>query len=129
MIRGLKRKKEKKSLEMRAISFLFSFAVIFLIFLLLVSNIRIHQRRSELKAQIEIKEQEMNELRLRADYLEGINLTEEDYLIEKMAREQLLLKKEGEEVVVFSFPEEVEEKEEEVISEFIWWNPLTWKIR
>ncbi|MBZ1356456.1 MAG: septum formation initiator family protein [Candidatus Nealsonbacteria bacterium] len=129
MIRGLKRKKEKKSLEMRAISFLFSFAVIFLIFLLLVSNIRIHQRRSELKAQIEIKEQEMNELRLRADYLEGINLTEEDYLIEKMAREQLLLKKEGEEVVVFSFPEEVEEKEKEVISEFIWWNPLTWKIR
>lgn len=110
------------------ISSLFFFTVIFLITLLFVSNIRIHQRRSELKAQIKIKEQEMNDLRVRAEDLEDISLIKEDYLIEKIAREQLLLKREGEEVVVLSFPEEIENKEEDIISETIWWNPLTWKL-
>ncbi len=131
MIKKTRKKKEKSSLEIKVISFLFSSFLVFLIILLIVSNIKIHQRRIYLKSQMEEKEIEIERLMTNLQKLKEAGSIEEDYFIERIAREQLLLKKEGEEVVFFSFPEETEnEKKKEDIPkrEIIWWNPLTWNF-
>ncbi len=98
--------------------------ILFFIITLAISNYKIYKKRDFLKEYISQKEMEVNTLR---DRIEEIPQEEDDFLIEKMAREQLLLKKPGENVVFVTFPKETEEVVEEKREEFKWWNPLTWK--
>jgi len=78
---------------------------------LIISNLRIYQKRRELKAQIERLKEEIQAVEKKNQELRtGIeNISDKEYL-EKVAREKFLLKEEGEEVIVISPPEEQTEE-------------------
>ena len=82
MIKKTRKKKEKSSLEIKVISFLFSSFLVFLIILLIVSNIKIHQRRIYLKSQMEEKEIEIERLMTNLQKLKEAGSIEEDYFID-----------------------------------------------
>jgi len=108
--------------EFRFVSFLFFSVLVFLTVFLAFSNIRMFQRRIDIKNQINDKKEEIAKFSQETKQMEY----PEEYSLERMIRDQLLMRKEGEEVVFVSFPEE--EKEEEYIEqEIIWWNPSTWR--
>ena len=80
-------------------------------------------RRNKLLAQINSLEKELQEAQERNALLkEGILKSGQEEYIEKIAREELNLQKEGEKAVAFVLPEE---KQEEKKKENIW-NPKTW---
>ncbi len=122
------RKKNKKNIKPEFTRALFFLILIFLIVFLAISNVKIFQRRAEIKSQIKEKEEEIVSL-----YEESQEINErdqfDDYSIEKIAREQLMMKREGEKVVFINIEEEPVTETEKEEKEFIWWNPLTWTER
>ena len=67
---------------------------------LIISNWRINQKRTEYQAQIEVLQAELQVLETKRQQLQAqIFQTSEESYLEKEAREQLNLKKPGEEVV------------------------------
>jgi cell division protein FtsB len=67
---------------------------------LVVSNWRINQRKSELISRIESLKEEIQTLEgKRAELLAGIDMSQSEENKEKVAKDQLGLKKPGEEVV------------------------------
>ncbi len=115
-MKNFRKKKNKTSIGDRCISLLFSFAVLFLIIFLIISNFKIYQRRTDLGIQIEEKKEEIEELSEKIKGIEEFEADDfdDDYRLEKIAREQLLLKKEGEEVIFITLPEETEDEKEEI---------------
>ncbi len=125
-MRFSRKQRKKKSFETGIVSLLIYSAAFILIIFLIVSNFRIMERRADIAAQIDRGRAQIYDLKDRLDKEED-DISDE-YRIERIIREQLLMKKEGEEVVFITFPEEeIEEKEEKTL--FLWWNPLTWKER
>ena len=90
-------------------SILLGILAIAVIGFLVISNLRINQRRAELTTRIEAFKKEIQILEEKNQELQSgiIRSGEEDFLEEK-AREQLGLKKPGEEVVVILPPEEIQ---------------------
>ncbi len=126
-MRFSKKEKREKSFSSWLILFLFFSVFFFLVVFLIVSNIRMAQRRAELKVQIKEREDEISRIIRSAE--EGEESYSDEYILEKIARDQFLMKKEGEEVVFINFPEEILYEDEELEKEqFIWWNPLTWRF-
>ena len=121
-------RKKKISQGFPFLSFLFVSFVAFGIIVLAVSNIRIYEKRASLQSHLDEKEVELEMLKERVSQADNLlNGTDDDFMIEKMAREQLLLKKPGEEVVFITFPESNSvELIEDDKKEFRWWNPFTW---
>ena len=116
-------RKKKKLSSWKNIFFSILFKVLFLLVIgfLIVTNLKINQRRAQLtartaslKEEIEILEQKNQELKENISQAGG-----EEYL-EKVARERLGLKAPGEEVVVITGERE-EEKEEVKEEEGTWW--------
>ncbi len=107
-----KNRKNNKSKWHNIICFIFSLIIIFLIVFLIISNLRIYQRRVDLQNQIEKKEIEIKKLSEKIKDIKELNGNsfDDDFQLEKIVREQLLLKKEGEEVVFVTFSEKKEEK-------------------
>ena len=99
---------------------IFSFVIIlllifFVVGFLIISNLRINQRRGELISQIKKLEKEIQELDKKNQELKaGISQISDESYLEETAREKLGLKKPGEEVVVVLPPPESpnENKEE-----------------
>jgi hypothetical protein len=118
-------KKTEKSTGNHFISILFSFVLVFLIVFLIVSNVKVYQRRVDVRIQMQEKEKEVAEFSQEVE----TNDYPEEYSLEKIIREQLLMRKKGEEVVYVSFPETDAIEEEKDKGEFFWWNPLTWKFK
>jgi cell division protein FtsL len=124
-----KGKKNKKSSRWEIISPIFLVLLIILgIAFLVVSNLRISQRRQELISQIakleeEIKAQEKQNAELQA----GVSQVLDQNYLEQEAREKLGLKKPGEEVVLVQQVEteetKTEQKKEETKNP---WNPKNW---
>jgi len=88
---------------------------------LTISNWKMNQRRTELNSQIELLKKELQTLEeknveLKAAIEQGAG---EDYL-EKVAREELNLKKEGEETIVVKKITGREKKEEEEKGKNLW---------
>ncbi len=113
--------KKKKNVKKIISSGLFVIAVLAVIIFLVSTNWKINQRRKELKEKADILKQQVEELEQKNRELKEKKAEAEssDYL-EEAAREQLDLKKPGEEVVVIQ--KEEEEKEEEVQQEEMsWW--------
>ncbi len=128
-MRFSKETKKKKSAEFKLAFVLVLSASLFLVIFLTVSNVRMFQRRADLNAQIREREEEISQL------LEKIKDTKKeededlsDYNLEKIIREQLLMKREGEEVVFItrSQAEISDDETEDEEEKFLWWNPLTW---
>jgi len=92
---------------------------------LVISNWKINQKRAELNSQIESLKKEIQTLEEKKQQLEaGISQTGKEEYLEEAAREQLGLKKPGEEVVTVLPPEKTEE--EKPTKEKTFWNPQTW---
>jgi cell division protein FtsB len=119
-------KRKKDSLATKMIFSFISICVIFAILVIGISNIKIYRKRAELQYQILEKEKELSSLILSRNQTDQeIMDLDDDFLVEKIAREQLLLKKSGEELFIIKYSddngeEEIEEKKA------IWWNPFTW---
>ncbi len=123
------KKKRISSSKFPLLAFLVTLFLMFSIVVLAVSNLRIYERRAALQGHIDEKEMELETLRERIERAKAPDGPDDDFMIEKMAREQLLLKRPGEEVVFITFPETEEiEAEEGDNKESVWWNPLTWTI-
>lgn len=120
-MKNIKKKKRNKPDLSKVLSFVFSLIVVFLIVLMIISNLKIYQRRDDLKSQIARKEIEMEELseKIKSIKESTENEFDDDYHLEKIAREQLLLKKEGEKVIFVTTPEEKKEEKEE-IEKYTW---------
>jgi len=129
MIAKFRKKKKPSSWKNIFFSILFKILFLLVIGFLIVTNLKINQRRAQLtartaslKEEIEILEQKNQELKENISQAGG-----EEYL-EKVAREQLGLKAPGEEVVVITGERE-EEKEEVKEEEGSWWEKIKsiWK--
>jgi len=122
MITRKKKNKKRGSLKnVLACGFLFVFVLVVIIFIF-AANWKINQKRKELTAraeelrvQVAALEQRNKELKENISYVGS-----EDYL-EQVAREQLDMKKPGEEVVVIQKEEEQEQHPEEKMS---WWEKI-----
>jgi cell division protein FtsB len=93
-------KKKKESRESLFFPVLLSVLMLVVVSFLVISNLRINQRRAELEAQKSLLLEQIEELEAKRQELEA-NISQtlsEDYL-EKEARETFNLKKAGEEVV------------------------------
>lgn len=121
----MNRRKKKKTDVLSIAILLVKLCLFFILIILIISNIRIYQRREKIQTHIYEKEARIRELEERdgwADYLKNDN----DFMMEKIAREQLLLKRAGEEVVFIPLSD-TQEKEDKEKEKYYWWNPLGWK--
>lgn len=119
-------KRKKDSLATKMIFSFISICVIFAILVIGISNIKIYRKRAELQYQILEKEKELSSLILSRNQTDQeIMDLDDDFLVEKIAREQLLLKKSGEEVFIIKYSDDNSEEEIEE-KKAIWWNPFTW---
>lgn len=91
---------------------------------LIFSSLKINKKRTELIQRIEILKREIQILEEKNKQLRaGISQAETEDYLEEVAKEQLGLKKPGEEVVAF-IKEKEEKKEEKEEKSF--WNPQSW---
>jgi len=121
-------RKKKNSNKFPLFVFLITLFIIFSIVVLAVANIRIYEKRASLQSYIYEKKTELDILKERINQGNIPDGAENDLIIEKIAREQLLLKRPGEEVVFIIPPESAPEVVKENKKEFKWWNPFTWTI-
>ncbi|MDP2909616.1 MAG: septum formation initiator family protein [bacterium] len=112
-------KKKENSFKNLVLSLLFGVFAVAVIALLISTNWQIYKKRagldpkiSQMKAEAELLEQKNIELNENLAYIQS-----EEYL-EKVAREQLDLKKEGEEVIVIQKEDAPEKSKEKNNS---WW--------
>jgi cell division protein FtsB len=94
-------------------SLLFGFLILSIIAFLIFSNINLAERRAELIERIEVLRKEIQVLKEENQKIQaGIKRAEQKDFLEEKAREELGLKKPGEEVVIIS---PIEPKVEESI--------------
>jgi cell division protein FtsB len=101
-----------------------SILVFIIVSFLIASNFRINQRRTDLKDQLQVLQNQYQSLLQQKEELESqtSQASGQDYL-EKEARENFNLKKPGEEVVTV-LP--LEEGGDKTTEQRVWWNPFTW---
>jgi len=123
MIAKFKRQKKRKFREEIIFQILFSILTLALIGFLIISNLKINQKKAKLIEEIEKLEKEIQTLEEKNQKLKaGISETEKESHWEEIAREQGYIR-EGENPVVVLPPkeEEIEKGEEKNI-----WNPRFW---
>lgn len=126
MIAKFKKKKRQSKPSLISAVFL-GVLVLVVIGFLVVSNLRINQRRSVLTSQLEDLRQQLQVLQERKAYLEGkISESAHQDFLEKEGRERFNLKKPGEEVVTILPPEE---KGEETEKEKGFWEKILGKLK
>ena len=90
---------------------------------LIFSNIKINQKKDKIDIQLAALEKEISNLQEKNKELkEGISSVGDESYIEKIARQDMGLQKEGEKVVSFITPSEQEETKEKQSS----WGPGDW---
>lgn len=95
---------------------------------LVISNLKINQKRAQFRSQIEALKKELQILEEKNQKLKaGISESQSETYLEKKARESLGLKKPGEEVVVVLPPKEEENKENKEKKNF--WQKLLDPVR
>ncbi len=110
-----KNKKEKKVL----VNLIFIFFLVISVFLI-YKNIEIYKQQKRVAPRIDHLKARIIELEEEKDFLEkGISEKQKEFFIEREARDNLNLQREGEKAVAFIFPEIEEEEEEE--EEKSWW--------
>jgi len=108
------RKKQKEKISLA--NFFIRVGAIFIICILLflvITDIKIYQKRKKLQTEIAKYEQQIKEIKLRnAELEERVENSDNPDYIEKIAREEQDMQKSGESVVSFIMPEEKQEIEE-----------------
>jgi len=121
MIAKFRKKRKKSSWKNIFFSMFFVMLFVLIIGFLVITNLKIKQRREELSARIAALKQEVALLEQKNQEIrERISQSESEEYLEKVARDQLSLKAPGEEVVVVK-KEAEEEKEEVKEEEKTWW--------
>jgi len=111
MIQRIRKFRKRGSQKTIFFSILFILLFFSLVGFLIISNWRINQRRSELISQISILEKEIKALEEKNKELKaGISEASSEAHLEEVARENLGLKRKGEEVAVILPPPEREEE-------------------
>ena len=125
-----KRRKKEKTLKSILVSLLFFSLILGLAVFLGLSNMSANKRRADLNNRVSSLKKEIEEFKNKKAELEvsASETGEADYL-EKVAREQLNLKKPGEEVVAVLSPEQEQKKEEEVKKEEGFWQKILSPIK
>ena len=125
-----KRRKKEKPFRNILASLLFFSLILGVVGFLAVSNLSANKRREELNDRISSIKKGIEDLGNKKKELEvsASETGEEDYL-EKVAREQLNLKKPGEEVVTILSPEQEQKKENETEEEKGFWQKILDPVR
>jgi len=119
MLKKKLKKKSRKSFQYIFLPLILGFLFLIIIVFLIISNWKIHKRRTELNERISQLKQEVQVLEERNEQLKaGVSQTLESDYAEKVLREKGLYIKKGEKMVVILPPEE--EKEEKVEEKSIW---------
>ena len=106
----IERRQKRDSKEDKIFQILFSILTLALIGFLLISNLKINQKRSKLTAEIESLKKEIQILEEKKTKLEaGISATEKESYWEEKIRQQGFIR-EGENPVVVLKPEETQEE-------------------
>ena len=124
-----KSKKNKKGIYQEIAFSIFLVVLIILgVAFLVISNLKINQRRQELISQVNKLEEQIKEKEKQNDELKAsVSQVSDQSYLEQQAREKLGLKKPGEEVVSVQKVKTGESKTEEVKKETTNpWNPKTW---
>ena len=120
-----KRKQFSQTLIFSIVLCLFTLGVIGF---LVISNVKMNQKRTELTARIELLKKQIEELEKKnSEIKSGISQTQTQDYLEKEARERLNLKKPGENVVTILSPKEGEESHEKEPKNF--WEKLWEQIK
>ena len=115
MITNFRKNKRANARNKESLFFSVILTIIFFVVIgfLIVSNIKISQKKNALNARIEILRQEVLELQQKKHKLESqISQTDMESYLEEQARERFNLKKPGEEVVAF-YKQESEERNQQ----------------
>ncbi|MGI6637339.1 MAG: hypothetical protein ACOX2Z_03300 [Minisyncoccales bacterium] len=117
------KKKRIKPDPSPALASLVTLLILFFVVALAISNYRAYKRRVELQQYISEKEIEINLLKEKMINSDRFpDEADDDFLLEKIAREQLLLKKPGEEVIFITFPKKDDVKDEKKEEAKSWWD-------
>lgn len=117
------KKKRIKPDPSPALASLVTLLILFFVVALAISNYRAYKRRVELQQYISEKEIEINLLKEKMINSDRFpDEVDDDFLLEKIAREQLLLKKPGEEVIFITFPKKDDVKDEKKEEAKSWWD-------
>ena len=117
------KKKRIKPDPSPALASLVTLLILFFVVALANSNYRAYKRRVELQQYISEKEIEINLLKEKMINSDRFpDEADDDFLLEKIAREQLLLKKPGEEVIFITFPKKDDVKDEKKEEAKSWWD-------
>lgn len=132
MVTDFQRKQKRKSFKYLLIVGGIFIAIVFI--LLLIADIRVYQKRAELNSRIENLKNKIQDIKDKNNNLqEGIAKADDNNYIEKIAREELGLQKEGEKVFSFIIPQEQNLKNEEASRNFfqVWlgWLTYFWRNR
>lgn len=126
-LRGAKRSHKGYNISSLVLSLFFLLIAGGIISALVVQNLRMSDKRSDLSVTMATMDDRVMRLQERTQELEmGIERSEREEFQETILRERGLYKKEGEKVVTI-VPEEqsaIDEEEEEADSR--WWNPMDW---
>lgn len=115
---------QKQARQRLIFSIVFGFILAVIVGFLVISNLRINDKRAELNEQRDYLQKQLRELEAKRDQLQAqISETNQEDYLETEARERLNLQKPGEEVVAILPPNEQPVQQE---AEKKWWNPLTW---
>ncbi len=128
MVAKIKKNRNRNRYRVLFFPTLITLLVLLILGFLIFTNLNIARRRAELTERIEVLRKEIQVLEERNQELRDgiIRAGSEDFLEEKV-REQLGLKKPGEEVVVI-LPPEAEAKEEPVEKEKSFWEKIREKL-
>jgi cell division protein FtsB len=129
MIPNFKKNKRAKSESKESLFFSVILTIIFFVVIgfLVVSNIKISQKKNALNARIEVLRQEVQELQQKKHKLESqISQTDMESYLEEQARERFNLKKPGEEVVAFT-KQKSEERDQQEQKTF--WQKIREKLK
>tara|TARA_Y100000310_G_scaffold341547_1_gene441032 strand:- start:8180 stop:8572 length:393 start_codon:yes stop_codon:yes gene_type:complete len=120
------RKKRRSSVRSAVLGWTFLAAIFIFGIFLIFHNIRIYQKRTELRQRGQELQAEIAQLAAKEQKLKAqIEETSTESYQEKILREQGLYKKPGEEVVTILPPED-SQQEEGGGTKRVWWNPFTW---
>ena len=122
------KKRKKRSYQSLFVSAFIVILTLGLIGFLVISNWKINQRKSELMSIIESLKEEIQTLEgKKAEWLAGIDMSQSEENKEKVAKDQLGLKKPGEEVVSIKQEQNEEEVKQEEKKSF--WQKIWEKLK
>ena len=127
---------KKRKRDFSGTSFLLKLAAIVFLFVavaLIFVDFKIYQKKRQLTSQVNLYKQQIEEIKKKNELLqESITKADDAGYIEKIAREELDMQKEGEKVVSFVMPKkesEEEQKTENFLSANFWfgWIGQSWQ--